>query len=71
MIVQLLTVYLFEWNLLELPPLNKLHPHSYIILPPQKKLPPHSYTILPHLAGQLLAHFTPLWTKYAFTHTPL
>ena len=34
------------------------------------KLPPHSYTILPPLAAQLLAHFTPLWTKYPLTLTP-
>ena len=37
---------------------------------PLIKLPPHSYTILPPWAAQLLAYFTPLWTKYPLTLTP-
>ena len=70
-------------------------PNSYINLPPLDKLPPHSYTILTHLADQLLHqfnpseqitpslvhHFTPLgsptltsiyplWTNYPLTLTP-
>ena len=47
MLIQIFTVYIFEKYLFELPPLNKLHPHSYIILPPQVKLPPHSWNNLP------------------------
>ena len=35
MLVQLLTVDIYEENLLELPPLNKLHTHYHVILPPQ------------------------------------
>ena len=69
--------------------------NSYINLPPLNKLPPHSYTILPPLAAQLLHEFTPseqitpsllhhftplgsptltsfypLWTNYPLTLTP-
>ena len=60
MLVQLLTVYIYELYLLELLPLNKLPPHSYISLPlrtnyPQTLTPfyppwqPNLYIILPPL----------------------
>ena len=45
-------------------------PNSYLILPPLHKLPPHSYTILTHLAAQLVASFTTLWTNSPLTLTP-
>ena len=54
MLLQLLTVYIYEEYLLELPPLSKLPPHSYIVLAPLDELPAHPYTVLtplgsPHL----------------------
>ena len=62
----LLNSYIF------LPPLKKLHSHSYTIFPlaacllsfltPLNKLSSQSYTIFPFLAAQLLPHL-PLWKK--------
>ena len=38
--------------------------------PPLNNLPTHSYTIFPHLAAELVANFTTLWTNYTLTLTP-
>ena len=69
MLVQLLTVFI--WIILVRIALSQQITQSLLHhFTPSEQITPSLFTILPHLAAQLLAHFTPLWTNYPFTLTP-